>query len=127
MERFYKVLRFVIEGNRYTMDVLEFNDDGELYLNGDTGISAGFKAQLEEIKGEPRIIPIFQQVEGNGNNAEYTIVCWAGVRIMEVKLTGSNNQKRVIVQPCNITVRGGIPSTSTSSSYFMYSPVILVE
>ena len=26
-ERFDKVLRFVIEENRYTLDVLEFNDD----------------------------------------------------------------------------------------------------
>ena len=43
---------------------------GKLYLNGDTGISAGVKDELASIKGQPRIIPIFSTVSGNGNNAQ---------------------------------------------------------
>jgi hypothetical protein len=43
---------------------LTFNDDGNLFLNGDTGISAGVKDELASIIGQPRIIPIFQQVRG---------------------------------------------------------------
>lgn len=69
-----------------------------LSINGDTGVSAGMKAQLDAIKGEPRAIPLFIDVPtGNGNNAQYTIVKFVGIRIMRVKLTG--NPKEVIIQP----------------------------
>ena len=106
---------------------LEFDDNGELPLNGDTGISAGVKDELESIKGEPRIIPIFSQVQGPGNNAEYTIVMWVGIRIMEVKLTGKMNTKRVMIQKAPIMVQGVIPSESQNHSESIYSPVFLAE
>ncbi len=106
---------------------LELDENGELELNGDTGISAGVKDELADIKGEPRIIPIFSQVIGPGNNAQYTIVQFVGVRIMEVKLTGSMSGKKVIIQPAKVLARGGIPRTDVQSSYFVYSPVWLVR
>jgi len=105
---------------------LKFNSQGKLYLNGDTGISAGVKDELASIIGQPRIIPIFETVSGPGNNAEYTIVKFAGVRIMEVVLTGSMSKKRVIIQPCAVNVKGGIASTAGRSN-FMFSPVWLVR
>ncbi|MAT70256.1 MAG: hypothetical protein CMJ58_12125 [Planctomycetaceae bacterium] len=103
-----------------------FDGCGELELNGDTGISAGVKDELASIIGQPRMIPIFSQVVGPGNNAQYTIVKWAGIRIMEVKLTGPMKQKRVIVQPAPMVVEGVIPSTTDTSDY-VYSPVVLVK
>jgi hypothetical protein len=106
---------------------LEFDDNGELELNGDTGISAGVKDELAAIKGKPRIIPIFSSVVGPGNNAQYTIVQFVGVRIMDVRLTGSQSSKRVIVQPAKVVARGGIPRSDTQSSYYVYSPVWLVR
>ncbi|MBP90504.1 MAG: hypothetical protein CMJ64_27985 [Planctomycetaceae bacterium] len=106
---------------------LEFDEWGELGLNGDTGISAGVKDELESIKGLPRIIPIFRDVTGLGNNAMYTIVRFAGVRIMEVKLTGNPSSKRVIVQPASVVARGGIPTTASSTTDFVYSPAWLVR
>ncbi|MCA9269095.1 MAG: hypothetical protein KDA41_11520, partial [Planctomycetales bacterium] len=108
--------------------VLELDENGELFLNGDTGISAGVKDELEAIKGEPKVIPIFRTVVGPGNNATYTIVAFAGVRIMEVKLTGKMSAKRVIIQPANMVLRGAIPGTeSVQTSQFVYSPVWLVR
>jgi hypothetical protein len=107
---------------------LELDESGQLELNGDTGISAGVKDELDSIKGEPRIIPIFRSVVGPGNNATYTIVAFVGVRIMDVKLTGKMNQKRVTIQPANVVTRGAIPATEeTQSSWFVYSPVWLVQ
>ena len=114
MENFYK------QGRK-----LEFDELGNLYLNGDPGISAGIKDELASIQGKPRIIPIFRTVSGNGNNAEYTIVKFVGVRIMNVNLTGGS--KKVIIQPANIVTKGGIPATAGESSYFIYSPVWLVR
>jgi hypothetical protein len=106
---------------------LEFDANGELFLNGDTGISAGVKDELTSIIGKPRIIPIFEQVAGNGNNAEYTIVKWQGIRIVGVKLTGSMSQKHVTIQVAPVLSKGVVPSTTTGTSSYVYSPVVLVR
>ena len=106
---------------------LEFDENNELSLNGDTGISAGVKDELTSIIGKPRIIPIFERVARPGNNAQYTIVQFAGIRIMDVKLTGSETTKRVIIQPANIVARGGLPGPGANTSYFVYSPVWLIR
>ena len=106
---------------------LTFSDAGELYLNGDTGISAGVKDELAAIIGQTRIIPIFRSVTGNGNNAEYKIVKFVGVRILAVKLTGSASTKNLTVQPANIVARGTIYKSNATSSDYVYTPVWLVR
>ncbi len=107
---------------------LEFDENGELFLNGDTGISAGVKDELESIKGHPVVIPIFSEVSGNGNNAWYTIVQFAGACIVEVKLTGQMSRKRVMIQPAPVKTLGGIrASGDDQKSQFIYSPVWLVR
>jgi Flp pilus assembly protein TadG len=106
---------------------LEFDDDGKMYLNGDTGISAGVKDELESIKGQTRVIPLFTEVNGPGNNAVYTIVRLVGVRILDVKLTGKMSGKRLIVQPANVVVNGGIRGTSTTTSEYVSTPAWLIR
>lgn len=107
-------------------------DTGPVILNGDTGISAGIKAQLEAIKGEPRLMPIFTVVgslqqattgdmsgkKASGNNVYYRVVKFVGVRIMYVQLTGNN--KRVIIQPATFTSPAVISGeiAETADSYF---------
>jgi len=92
---------------------LKFNSQGVLYLNGDTGISAGIEDALRSIIGKPTAIPIFITVSGPGNNAQYTIVKFVGVRVMAVKLTGGPDQRYLRVQPApystRFTTRGNIP------------------
>ena len=116
-----------IEDLAYHGGKLQFDEDGELMLNGDTGISAGVKDELTSIIGDPRVIPIFSQVTGPGNNAEYAIVQFAGVRITDVKLTGKMSDKHVTIQPANLVVNGGIPASGDVTSRFIYSPVWLVR
>ena len=106
---------------------LQFNADHKIYVNGDTGISAGVKDELASIIGQPRIIPIFNHVEGPGNNAIYTIVKFAGVRIVDVNLTGKMSNKRVMIQRANIRIKGGIPTTDPPATEYIYSPVWLVR
>ncbi|MBC7964498.1 MAG: hypothetical protein H7Z17_01130 [Fuerstia sp.] len=84
---------------------LKFDNQGILYLNGDTGISAGIETALQSIIGQVRAIPIFITVSGPGNNAEYTIVRFVGVRVMAVKLTGGPTQRYVRVQPAPYSSR----------------------
>lgn len=104
---------------------LELGADGTLMLNGDTGISAGCKDELASIAGKPRVIPIFDSVSGNGNNAMYRIVGFVGIRIVGVKMTGGN--KQVMIQPAKVVLPGGIPGNGTTTSKYVYSPVWLVR
>jgi len=108
---------------------LKLDANGHLFLGGDPGISAGVKDDLASIIGQTRIVPLFDQVTGNGNNAVYRIVGFAGVRILSVKLTGSMSQKKVMLQPAPVVMdSGAIPSTSgTPTSTFVYSRAILVK
>lgn len=110
----------------YHNNRLVLDSTGELELNGDTGISAGVKDELASIIGEPRMIPVFSQVHGPGNNAQFTIVHWIGVRIVGVKLTGPMNKKHVTIQPAACITLGAIPGDPGDSDR-IYSPVVLVQ
>lgn len=106
---------------------LRFGPDGTLILNGDTGLSAGIKDDLEAIIGLGRTIPLFTTVTGPGNNANFTIVGWAGIRIMNVKLTGSMSGKKVVVQPAIVVDPGAVAEAASGMSYSVYRPVALVR
>lgn len=97
-----------------------------MQLNGDTGISAGIKTQLEAIKGQPRVIPIFSQVSGPGNNAMYTIVKFVGIRILEVKLTGGTKYVKVQSAPF-VTVNGIRSTSSVVTTESLLGPAALVR
>ncbi len=101
---------------------LQLSEGGTLHLNGDTGMSAGIKDDLAAIIGQPRIIPIYTTVSGNGNRAQYTIVGFAGVRIMAVNMKGNPSDRYVTIQPANISIEGGIPGPDgEETSYYIYS------
>lgn len=85
-------------------------DTEPLSIEGDTGLSAGIKDELDAIKGHPRAIPLFSAVSGPGNNAVYTVVRFVGIRIMYVNLTGKPSNKKVVIQPApfsDFSVIGG--------------------
>ena len=92
---------------------LKFNSAGIMYLQGDTGISAGIENSLQSVIGKTSAIPIFISVSGPGNNATYTIVKFVGVRIMAVNLKGGPSRRYLRVQPAtystSFTMRGNIP------------------
>ena len=107
---------------------LSLNNDGILELNGDTGISAGIASSLQQIVGKPNILSVYSKVTGNGNNANYTIIRFVGVRIMEVDLTGSKKKsKRIIIQRAPIMTTSVIPSPTSGTSDYIYSNVFLVK
>lgn len=106
---------------------LEFGPDGILYLNGDTGISAGCKDELASIIGQTRVIPIYQDVYGPGNNATYEIVAFVGIRMLYVKLTGGPSNRRVVVQPAWVSDPTAIPDPTGSQSTFIQLPLVLTR
>jgi hypothetical protein len=118
---------------------LECDAQTPLYLNGDTGISAGVKDELVGVRGKPAVIPIFESVTDGGNNAIYKIIAFQGVRVMEVKLTGGMSTKKVMIQTADVVTPGVIPEVTSGEiaggttadevgfSSHIYSPVWLIR
>ena len=106
---------------------LKLGADGTLQLTGDTGLSAALKDDLISIIGQPRSIPLFSTVAGPGNNSVFTIVGFACIRILDVKLTGSMSSKKVIIQPAFCCDDAVLTGPGSGSSYFVYQPVHLVR
>ncbi len=96
-------------------------------INGDTGISAGVKDELESIKGQPRMIPLFSAVSGPGNNAMYTIVKFVPIRIVYVKLTGKPSGKKVYIQPATFTDCTVVPGDIEITEDSILSPSSIVQ
>ncbi|HKB05265.1 MAG TPA: Tad domain-containing protein [Gemmataceae bacterium] len=75
--------------------------DGALYTpfytGGDSGLSTTVRDSFSQIKGQSRIIPLYDVVINSGDNAMYHIVNYAIVTIVQVDFTG--NPKKLWVQP----------------------------
>jgi hypothetical protein len=85
--------------------VVELGQSGDLFLNGETGISAGCKDELLDIREEARMIPIYRDVSGTGNTAIFHIVGWTCIAITDVKLP-----KSVTIRKSSMKSRGVIPA-----------------
>lgn len=124
--------RQILEGaNQTDLDhhggQLALDSGGQLQLGGKPGLRAGaISSELTAIIGQPRIMPIYRTVSGQGNNSSYTIVGFAGMRIMAVNLTGNN--KYVKLQGAPMVIRGGIPAQpGEQTSDMIFSPVMLTN
>lgn len=82
-------------------------------FEGNPGISAGIKDDLASIIGRPVFVPIYDQSGGNGNNAWYRVVKFAGVRLLGVDFQG--NPKYVIVQPSMVNHPAALPGPPEES------------
>ncbi|MFO0840113.1 MAG: pilus assembly protein TadG-related protein [Phycisphaerae bacterium] len=111
----------------YFGGTFELGPNGTIDVNGDTGLSAGIKDDLESIKGQPRTIPLFNMVQGPGNNSQFTVVGFAGIRIVNVRLTGSMKTKEVMIQPAMVVDDAAVATNGSGVSYYVYKPVMLVR
>jgi hypothetical protein len=124
--------RQILEGaNQTDLDhhggQLALDSTGQLQLGAKPGgRTGGLVSELQAIVGQPRIIPIYRTVSGQGTQASYTIVGFAGVRIMAINLSGGN--KYVKLQPAPLVIRGGIPAEpGEQTSQKIFSPVMLTN
>jgi hypothetical protein len=98
-----------------------------LQLDGNPGLSAALQNALNQIIGQPRAIPIFTQVSGNGANAVYTVIKFVGVRVLNAKLSGSPSQKHVTIQPAPFTDPSVIPGNVPLTNDSILAPVQLIQ
>jgi len=94
-------------------------------LQGDTGVSAGVETEFQSIIGQARIIPLYKSVSGNGNNAQFTIVKFVGVTVLEVDLHGSLSDKHITIQPCFCIDPNTVGGGSSSTSSYVVKPISL--
>ncbi len=103
------------------------NDGAPILLQGDTGISAGLEAAIEDIIGQCREIVLYREVNNPGNNALYTIVEIVGIRIMAVQFSGKN--KVLVIQPCSVSDPAGVPDfdDQIGEDTTFFTPLILAR
>ena len=125
------LIRQILEGP--SPEDFSFYDNNELKLdpvtgtvavNGDTGMTVSMNDALAAIVGQPRTILLYESVSGSGNTAEFIINGFAGIRILDFRLTGNN--KFLLVQPSIVSDPSAI-SGNNGSSYFVGPPVHLVR
>ena len=88
-----------------------------LSLNGDTGITTSMKAPLDDIIGQPRTISLYKTASGQGDQTDFTIEGFAGVRVVDSKLVGNN--KYILIQPSNVSDPTAIVDSNDDSDGFV--------
>jgi Putative Flp pilus-assembly TadE/G-like len=70
------------------------------YAQADPGLSAGIKDDVIAIHGQTRLIPIYDSLSsthlssnGGGNNAEFHVVRWGEVKVLDSHWQGNKNTK----------------------------------
>ena len=112
----------------YPDSTLKIEDGSTLELNGNTGISAGVENELEQIIGQPRTLPLYSSVTGNGNNAQFTIVAFAGITVVDVNLNGPMRAKHITIQPSYVVDETAVHGGSAGvTSFFVRRPATLVQ
>nr|WP_271957875.1 Tad domain-containing protein [Rubripirellula sp.] len=98
-------------------------------LQGDTGVSAGIKDELQDIYGQCRAILLFSTLVDPGNNASFEIIGLAGIRIMQVEMTGALTYKHLSVQLCQSTLSNAIPDIGKTigNDTTVFTPLVLIE
>ena len=108
--------------------------DGKLgYLasltNGDTGLSAGIKDELDRVEGDCRVMLLFEGTTDPGNTSVFDLVAFAGIRVMHTELTGSLDFKELSVQRCDAVLTGAVGDLTEviDEGTTVFTPLILID
>lgn len=62
------------------------------WLQADPGLSSGMKHYVQQIHGQTRIIPLYEELQvAGGNNLEFKITQWGVVKVVDSNFQGSKN------------------------------------
>ncbi len=95
---------------------------GTLHLGGDTGVTSPVFSAAQTIAGKPITVFLYDSATHSGATSDFTIVGFAGVRIMAVQGPGGG-PGAIYVQPAVVIDNSAIPGTAPSS--FVYRQVVL--
>jgi Flp pilus assembly protein TadG len=122
-------LAYFSPANGYPHGLQIDSTTGSIQMHGTPGVHAAMQTDLQSIIGQGRIIPLYSTVTGNGNNAQYTVVGWAGCTVLDVNLTGALKNKHVTIQPCFVIDATAITGASSRSfaGQYIVKPLGLVR
>lgn len=103
-------------------NTLQLDENGIVMLNGNTGITASMMHELEQILGQPRIVPLHAQVTGQGNNAWFEVVAFVGIVVLDIRLTGALDSRFVQIQPEFVVDGTAIGGGNRNDSLFVFRP-----
>lgn len=99
--------------------------DAGMTLDGETGLSIGIKEAVASIIGQERTIPLYDTVEGTGDTAGFHIVGFAGIRIVDVQLTGKNIY--IQIQPAVVVDDSAYSDGGDTDTYQVFGRVVLIK
>jgi hypothetical protein len=113
--------------SHYENNEIVLSPDDPLDETGDTGVSAGIKSALDDIKGQCKAIALFTTVNGPGNNAVFGLVKFVSATVVDVKLNG--NPKALRVQPCLLIDDSTVPDTENEigDDTTIFTPLTLIR
>ena len=85
-------------------------------MTGNPGISGGLTEYVEQRVGDVVGFFLHDGVTMDGQNAEFNIVDIRFGRIMEIDLTGSPKNKRLVIQPATYSGPGVLTNSAAPSS-----------
>jgi len=107
--------------------LLELTGAATLQVEADPGMTASIKNALADVVGHPKTIMLYNQVQGSGDNARFTISRFVGVRIVDFHMTGAARNKYVLIQPAIVQDTAVVTDDDSQTSDFVGQPVHLVR
>ncbi len=105
-------------------DITEMGGDISLGPhNGNPGVSSGLALGMAKIVGKRRTIFLYDDFTPSGANAVFNTVGFAGVRVVNCRLTGLAKDSCIVLQPAVIVDKSAIAGGGPSCSVFQ--PAIL--
>ncbi|MCD6416193.1 MAG: hypothetical protein J7M08_05805 [Planctomycetes bacterium] len=111
--------------NGYNGGVSIDPDTGYLWIEGSPGLRVALKDELQDRIGETVIVCAYDQVTGEGSNAQFRITKFLSLTITEVTLTASNDLRNVSARvETMVNVADAEMGGSTSSNLVKVSLVL---
>jgi hypothetical protein len=83
-----ELIEYIVNGYPAAFEV--DSEDGYIWIDGTSGFRAALQDTMEQRMEEPLIVLLYDQVTGEGSNADFRCVGFMSVTITEVQLTGNN-------------------------------------
>jgi len=100
-----------------------------LTVQGDTGLSAGLKLAMDDVVGQFRFVPVYDQVSDNGNNAQYDVIGWGVVKVIGSNFAGNKNTyvelEKTFAYVSKLTPQRNLANTSGIIAGAFTTPVLV--
>lgn len=95
-------------------------------LRGNTNVSDTIKAELAQVEGQTRVVLLYDRQSGSTTDARYTIVGFAGARVMKTEGIRALRDNITSIQPGVVVAESSVTGAG-SQSFEVYTPPRLIQ